>query len=168
MILNHYWSFLKHKDLDQFFVWKIKRICSIITTEGCQPVILGNSIRNSIKQDFSIDTNLLPASNVNIGFSTLNVLKKLKATLDETETMNFRKNAKATITKQTFQKCLRRSPLTYSLALNDSNIDSINSITNQICSVSEEMLIKKFDKLLGTFVWASGLKLALWLCCKTI
>ena len=57
-------------------------------------------------------------------------LKKLESTLDATEISGFQKNAKAMITKS--------SETLYISAL----------CPNQICSVLDEILTKRFDKLL--------------------
>ena len=95
MILNHYWSFFKHNDVDQFFLWKAKRGCCVITAEGC-PTSIGTRkvYKKANKIGFSFDTNLLSASNVNISFGTVNAFKRLKSTLDAAETNSFNKKEK--------------------------------------------------------------------------
>ena len=73
-------------------------------------------------------------------------MKKLKSVLDATEIKNFRKNEKAIITKVD-QKLLEHSTVRQPLTL---DIPALSP--NQIWSLSNEMLIKRFDKLLETLL----------------
>ena len=73
-------------------------------------MIYTGKFKNLLKPDFSHDVNLLPGSSVNISFSVVNALKTLKSFLDATGNNNFRKNAKAMITK-IVKELLDSSPL---------------------------------------------------------
>ena len=80
MILNHYWFIFKQKNLYKFLYEKLKVVVSLLQ-KVAQPIVLQNSIGKPIKQNLSLDANLLPASSVSIGFSglsSLNTLRKLK------------------------------------------------------------------------------------------
>ena len=107
---------------------------------------LENSIRKLLKLDFSYDGNLLPGSSVNIG---------LKSTSNAREICNFPKNAKVLVTEIP-QKHLGCSPLRYPSTFYMSALS-----LNQTCSISDEMLINRFEKLLETLLGEDELQLAL-------
>lgn len=79
-------------------------------------MVLEYSVRKLINQYFIVNTNVLSAPNVSMGFGTVNALKKLKSILDANETNNFRKTAKPVITK-IVQNLLESSSLRYPLDL---------------------------------------------------
>ena len=156
MILNHYWFIFKQKNLYKFLYEKLKVVVSLLQ-KVAQPIVLQNSIGKPIKQNLSLDANLLPASSVSIGFSglsSLNTLRKLKWTLDATSINNFRKNGKVTITKIIILECSPfRSPWTlYMTAL----------LPYQICPLSNEMQFSRFYKFLETLerIWWTTAKSA--------
>ena len=94
------------KIFTSFFCRKARKSC-IILQSITQPVILENSITKVINQDFSQDTNALPATNVSIGYGNVNALKKLKSTLNANETNIFKEKCKSNDHKdssETFRK----------------------------------------------------------------
>ena len=155
MILNHYWFIFKQKNLYKFLYEKLKVVVSLLQ-KVAQPIVLQNSIGKPIKQNLSLDANLLPASSVSIGFSglsSLNTLRKLKWTLDATSINNFRKNGKVTITKIIILECSPfRSPWTlYMTAL----------LPYQICPLSNEMQFSRFTNFWKHLRGYGGLQLNL-------
>ena len=55
------WSFFKQKDLYLFLYEKLKEAVTSLLQSVAQSLVVESSIRKPVKQDFSLDTNLLPA-----------------------------------------------------------------------------------------------------------
>ena len=106
-------------------------------------VIQEHTLTKLIKLDFNENSHLLPSSSVEVGFATNGVLKKL-GTLQGTKERQFKKCATIFLSNL-LSKLSERSPVKYSLTLYLSSLSP-----TQICSISDELLNKRFKKLLET------------------
>ena len=108
------WSFFKQKDLYLFLYEKLKEAVTSLLQSVAQSLVVESSIRKPVKQDFSLDTNLLPAQLLVWVFWCCQCFwKQLRfgwSALDATEINNFRKNTKA-MTKKIVHKLVEYSPL---------------------------------------------------------
>ena len=107
-------------------------------------VIQEHTLTKLIKLDFNENSHLLPSSSVEVGFAANGVLKKL-GTLQCTKERQFKKSATIFLSNL-LSKLSERSPVKYSLTLYLSSLSP-----TQICSISDELLNKRFKKLLETF-----------------
>ena len=100
-----------------------------------------SSVKNLMKIDLTEKGNLLPSESVKVGFGAKKILSNLP-TVQAPECRKFKQQAQCFLIK-IVEKIRERSPLKCSLSLYLSSLSPI-----QITSVSDEVLGKRFDKLL--------------------
>ena len=127
-----------------FMYEKLKELILPLVNRFVQTeVIQEHTLTKLIKLDFNENSHLLPSSSVEVGFAANGVLKKL-GTLQCTKERQFKKSATIFLSNL-LSKLSERSPVKYSLTLYLSSLSP-----TQICSISDELLNKRFKKLLET------------------
>ena len=135
--------FQTERPLAVFVYEKMKELVVAPMTRFIRPEILEthSSVKNLMKIDPTEKGNLLPSESVKVGFGAKKILSNLP-TVQAPECLKFKQHALCFLIK-IVEKIQERSPLKYSLSLYLSSLSPI-----QITSVSDEVLGKRFDKLL--------------------